>query len=116
MGAGAPDADVLEASSGAAFAAVVLGQAANAFACRSASSPAWRLGLFSNPFLLAAVGLQCMLLAAMLWIGPVAHLLGQAPPPWQGALVAFGAIPAVLAADGLHKAVRRRIRHARAAV
>jgi hypothetical protein len=34
---------ILLSASGAAFVAVVIGQAANALACRSASRPVWRL-------------------------------------------------------------------------
>jgi len=38
----------LAAASGAAFAAVVFGQVANAFACRSTVRPVWRLGWRTN--------------------------------------------------------------------
>ncbi|WP_372592926.1 cation-translocating P-type ATPase, partial [Actinotalea sp.] len=54
-GSGAPEAAVLATASGAAFATVVLGQAANAFACRSATRPPWVLGWWSNPLLGPAV-------------------------------------------------------------
>ena len=43
-----PSGAPLLAASGAAFAAVVIGQMANAFACRSASRPPWRLGWTTN--------------------------------------------------------------------
>ena len=43
-----PTGHALMAASGAAFAAVVIGQAANAFACRSATRPPWLLGWRSN--------------------------------------------------------------------
>jgi len=105
-----PTGHALAAASGAAFAAVVLGQAANAFACRSATSPPWRLGWRSNPLLVGAVAAQVMMLAGLLWIGPLARLLGQAPPPWPGALVAVSAVPIVLAVDATHKALRHRRR------
>ncbi len=39
-----PEGGLLAAASGAAFTAVVIGQAANAFACRSASRPVWQVG------------------------------------------------------------------------
>ena len=103
-----PTGHGLAAASGAAFAAIVLGQAANAFACRSATSPPWRIGWRSNPLLVGAVGVQVALLAGLLWIGPIARLLGQAPPPWPGALVAVAAIPLVLGVDAVHKALRTR--------
>lgn len=103
-----PTGHPLAAASGAAFAAVVLGQAANSFACRSATVSPWRLGWMSNRLLVGAVGVQVALLAGLLWIGPVARLLGQAPPAWPAAVAAAAAVPVVLAVDAVHKAARRR--------
>ena len=51
-----PTGNALMAASGAAFAAVVIGQAANAFACRSATRWPGALGWTSNRLLLGAVG------------------------------------------------------------
>ncbi|MEO5991939.1 MAG: cation-transporting P-type ATPase [Arthrobacter sp.] len=113
-GAALPAADVLMAASGAAFTTVVLAQLANAFACRSASVPPWRLGWFSNRLLIWAVLAELGLLAVFLFLGPLATLLGHAPPSPGGLAVALAAIPAVLLADWLYKTVRHR-RVARAA-
>ena len=107
-GAELPAADVLMAGSGAAFTTVVLGQLANAFACRSATVPPWRLGWFSNKLLLWAVLAELGLLAVFLFLGPVAALLGHAPPSPGGLAVALAAIPAVLVADWLYKLARHR--------
>jgi magnesium-transporting ATPase (P-type) len=107
-GAVVPSGTALYAASGAAFAAVVLGQTANAQACRSATRPPRRLGWWSNRLLVAALGVQLALLGVMLWAGPLARLLGQAPPAPAAAVVAVAAIPAVLAADELHKRWRHR--------
>ncbi len=98
-----PADDVLLIASGAAFTAVVLGQVANAFACRSTTQTVWRLGWGSNRLLLIAIGAEILMLAGFLFVGPVARLLGQAPPSWLGFSVALLAIPAVLGADSLHK-------------
>lgn len=103
-----PDAGLLLAASGAAFTAVVLGQLANAFACRSATVPPWRLGWRTNRLLAWAVGAELAVLAACLYIPPVAALLGQAPPPLPGFLLASLAIPAVLAVDWAYKGIRGR--------
>jgi hypothetical protein len=59
--------------------------------------PAWHL--------LAA---ELLALGAFLSIPPVASLLGHSPPSLWGWAVAILAIPAVLAADALHKWQRRR--------
>lgn len=104
-----PTGQALLAASGAAFAAVVLGQMGNAFACRSTSRPAWHLPWDTNPLLLGSVAAELAALAGFLFIPPVAGLLDQAPPPAAGFLVAALAFPAVVVADSLDKRrVRRR--------
>jgi hypothetical protein len=99
-------------ASGAAFTAVVFGQVANAQACRSTVLPAWRLPLRRNRLLVGAVGAELAMPAGFLYIPPLAHLLDQTGPPAVGFAVAALAVPAVLVADALQKAVtvRRRFR------
>ncbi|WP_409329844.1 cation-translocating P-type ATPase [Trujillonella humicola] len=108
-------AGVLAGASGAAFTAVVLGQFANAFACRSTSRPAWRLGWAGNRLLVWAVGIELLVLVGMLVVPPVADVLGHRPPPLAGLLVALLAVPAVLLADGAVKALAARRRAGAAA-
>ena len=97
----------LLAASGAAFTAVVLGQVANAFACRSTRRPAWEVGWTANRLLLGAIAAELGMLAGFLFIPPVADLLGQSPPSWSGFTIALIALPAVLVADTIQKAVIR---------
>ncbi|MBI5948095.1 MAG: cation-transporting P-type ATPase [Chloroflexi bacterium] len=104
-----PGGETLMEASGAAFAAVVVGQAANAFACRSTTFWPGALGWRTNRFLLVAVAVELTLLLAFLFTGPVADLLDQAPPPPAGLAVALLAAPAVLIADATHKRRRRRL-------
>jgi magnesium-transporting ATPase (P-type) len=94
-----PEGATLLAASGAAFAAVVLGQAANAFACRSEHQWAGALRWTGNRLLLVAVGVELVALLAFVGFPPLADLLGQSWPTPAGWLVAFGAIPAVIGAD-----------------
>ncbi|MET1086529.1 MAG: cation-transporting P-type ATPase [Arthrobacter sp.] len=101
-----PEAGILAAASGAAFASVVLAQLANAFACRSETVPPWKLGWGTNLLLLWAVGVELALLAVFLLLEPVAGMLGQAPPPAAGLLAAVLAMPALLAADYLYKVLK----------
>jgi magnesium-transporting ATPase (P-type) len=101
-----PTGHALMAASGAAFAAVVIGQAANAFTCRSATRWPGALGWTSNRLLLGAVAVELVMLAGFLLIPPVADLLDQAPPPAAGFAVAVLAAPALLAADARHKHTR----------
>ena len=92
--------------------AVVLGQMANAFACRSATRTPWALGWTSNRLLIPAVlaGLAFALVTVL--VPPIASLLTQGPPTWAGWSVAVVAIPVMLATDAAYKAVRRRTRSA----
>jgi magnesium-transporting ATPase (P-type) len=104
-----PEGPVLLAASGAAFAAVVLGQMANAFACRSSTRPA-SVGWRSNRLLLGAVAVELAALGAFLYLPPVAGLLEHAGPPVAAGLVAVAAFPAVLLVDAVDKHRRRHRR------
>lgn len=105
-----PSAALLAAASGAAFAAVVLGQIANAFACRSETRGAGRVPLLGNRLLLWAVTIEAIMLLVFLGLPPLAHLLGGGLPPAVGWAMAALAIPAVLGGDALHKTWRARRR------
>ncbi|MEZ5150810.1 cation-translocating P-type ATPase [Rhodococcus zopfii] len=105
-----PTGPALLAASGAAFAAVVLGQVGAAFACRSASRPPWQLGWGSNRLLLWAVLVELVALVVFLGVAPVAAVLGHAVPPWEALGVALLGIPAILTADFVYKTVRSRRR------
>ena len=103
-----PSGPLLASASGAAFAAIAIGQMANAFACRSTVTPVWGLSPKTNPLLLAAVGIELLLLAAVLGVPPLADLLGGSWPSslgWAGALLTA---PAVVGVDALHKHLLRR--------
>jgi magnesium-transporting ATPase (P-type) len=106
-GAAFPTAAPLMGASGAAFTAVVAGQMANAFACRSASVWPGRLGWLSNRYLVLAIICEAAMLGGFLYIPPVAALLEHAPPNLVGASVAVLAIPAVLLVDAAYKRRRR---------
>jgi hypothetical protein len=94
---------------------VVIGQMANAFACRSTVRPVWHQALLANRLLLFAVGSSLAALVGFLLIPPLADLLDQAPPSVTGLLVALLAAPVVVSADGMHKAwlARRAVRDRR---
>jgi calcium-translocating P-type ATPase len=108
-----PTGHALLAASGAAFAAVVIGQAANAFACRSATRWPGALGWTGNRLLLGAVAAELAMLAGFLLIPPVASILDHAPPPAAGLAAAMLTAPALLAADAAHKRARTRRRRVR---
>jgi hypothetical protein len=98
-----PEGHTLLAASGAAFSAVVISQAANAFACRSTSRRAFSSGRPRNRLLLVAVAVELAMLGGFLFIPPVASFLDHGPPTAWGWGVALLAAPCVWLADALHK-------------
>jgi calcium-translocating P-type ATPase len=101
-----PDA-LLATASGTAFAAIVLGQLANAYACRSETRPAFLIDPRRNRLLIGAIGSELALLAVFLGVPPVAELLGGGWPTPAGWVLAALAIPVLLAADTFAKLRRR---------
>jgi magnesium-transporting ATPase (P-type) len=98
-----PDSQLLAVASGTAFAAIAIGQMANAVACRSTTRPVWRLRPLDNPLVLSAIGAELVLLVAFLGFPPLADLLGGAWPTWTGWGLALLAAPAVVLADSAAK-------------
>ena len=103
-----PTGAPLYAASGAAFAAVVIGQTANAFACRSTTQRPGELGWLSNRFLVIGASIELIFSSIFLLVPAVASWLHHAAPPAAGWLVALLAAPAVLLADALYKLAKVR--------
>ena len=107
-----PTGDVLLSASGAAFLTVVLAQVANAFACRSSTQWPGALGWTSNRLLVPAVAAGLAFSLTVLLVPAFADVLGQAPPPPVGWVIAVAAMGVLLAVDAADKALRRRrLRH-----
>jgi magnesium-transporting ATPase (P-type) len=102
-----PGGDVAAAASGAAFMAVVFGQLANAFACRSSTRWAGALHIRTNPLLLVGVSIGLAISLSALLIPPIADQLEHANPPLAGWVTALGAAVAVVAVDAVDKRLRR---------
>ncbi|SDH59714.1 ATPase, P-type (transporting), HAD superfamily, subfamily IC [Lentzea fradiae] len=106
-----PDMALLATASGTAFAAIVLGQLANAYACRSATRSVRRVGLRGNKLLLWAVAFELAVLAIFLFVPPLPDLLGGHAPSALGWTLALATVPVVLGVDAAMKAfLVRRIR------
>ncbi len=103
-----PDAALLATASGTAFAAIAIGQMANAFACRSTRLPVWRMAPLGNPLVVAAVAAEMLLLVAIVGMPPLADLLGGSWPSARGWIAAGATGVAVVLVDGWSKARRRR--------
>jgi magnesium-transporting ATPase (P-type) len=98
-----PTGAPLYAASGAAFLTVVVAQSANAFACRSARRPTWRVAWFANRFLLAAVLLELAFAVAVIAVPAAADLLDHSWPPAGAWVLVLLSAPAVLVVDALWK-------------
>jgi len=105
-----PVGQVALMASGAAFATVVLGQTANAFACRSSTRWPGALGWTTNRLLIPAVIADLVIAGLMLGVPFLAQALTQAPPGWAGWPIALGTMVIVLALDAAYKAVRHSLR------
>jgi sodium/potassium-transporting ATPase subunit alpha len=87
------------------FAAIVVAQVANVFACRSERVSAFRLGFLSNPFILWGVAVELILLAVIVYT-PFGNLvLGTGPLPlWVWGPLVLGAV-GLLFADEIRKVI-----------
>jgi magnesium-transporting ATPase (P-type) len=102
-----PTGSELAAASGAAFLAVVIGQCANAFACRSGDRPVWRMRWNGNRYLVVAVTIELLLAAAFVGVPALADLLEHQAPPAASWIVVGAAAVAVIAVDAAWKRSRR---------
>jgi len=93
-----PEAAALASASGAAFMAVVAGQAANAFACRSTTRPAWAVRPANRLLRGAVVAAVAIGVVTLVWT-PLANVLGQAVPPAAGVAVVVLTPFVVIAVD-----------------
>ncbi len=107
-----PSGDALRAASGAAFMAVVFGQKANVFACRSSTRWPGELGWTTNHLLIPAASAELLFSFVVLLVTPIAVVLGQASPPLAGWVVALLSAPVMLGVDAVDKWVRARRREA----
>ncbi len=90
------------------FAAIVAGQVANVFACRSERVSVFRLGFLTNPFILWGIAVELTLLAVIVYT-PLGNLiLGTAPlPGWVWAPLIIGAV-GLLLAEEVRKVIARK--------
>jgi magnesium-transporting ATPase (P-type) len=103
-----PDEAGLAAASGATFMAIVLGQKANVFACRSSTRRPDQIGWRTNPLLLKVMVVELAFALIVLLVPVVAGVLDQANPPLWGWAVAVATMPLMLVVDALEKHHRRR--------
>ncbi len=90
------------------FAAIVMTQVANVFACRSEWVSVFRLGFLSNPLILWGIGAELSLLASLVYTPFGNVILGTGPLPlWIWPLLSLGAI-GLLLAEELRKVIAIR--------
>jgi len=103
-----PPAGLLAVASGTAFATISMCQMANAFACRSGHRPVWALPPRNNPFLVAAVLTELLLLLVFLGVPLVSDTLGGAWPEPVGWVMAVAAAGLLVLVDAAAKAAGNR--------
>ena len=95
-------------ATGVTFAAIVMGQVANAFTCRDERASAFTLGWLTNRLLLWGIAVELVLMAVILY-SPIGSLIfGTAPlPAWVWPPLLAGGI-GLLLADEYRKWLIRR--------
>jgi sodium/potassium-transporting ATPase subunit alpha len=90
------------------FAAIVAGQVANVFACRSERVSIFRLGFLTNRFILWGIAVELTLLAVIVYTPLGNMILGTEPlPAWVWAPLIVGAAGLLLAEEARKLIVRR---------
>jgi sodium/potassium-transporting ATPase subunit alpha len=90
------------------FAAIVIAQVANVFACRSERLSIFRLGFLSNPFILWGIAVELTLLALIVYTPLGNAIFGTGPLPlWAWGPLVLGAV-GLLFADEIRKMVLER--------
>ncbi len=92
------------------FAAIVMAQVANVFACRDERISAFRLGWLSNPFILWGIAVEVGLLLLITYTPFGNQIFGTGPlPAWVWPPLAAGGIGLLLAEEFRKWLVRRRL-------
>jgi sodium/potassium-transporting ATPase subunit alpha len=98
----------------ATFAAIVVAQVANVFACRSDRVPLSQLGWFTNPLLLWGIATQLVVLALIIYTPWGNAIFGTSPlPAWIFGPLVLGALALLFAEEG-RKFIANRFTHRRA--
>src|SRR6185295_15108632 len=93
----------------ATFAAIVVAQVANVFACRSDRVSLARLGWFTNPLLLWGIVIELVVLALIIYTPWGNTIFGTSPLPlWIFGPLVLGALALSLAEEGRKIIVNRR--------
>ncbi|MDN4596555.1 cation-translocating P-type ATPase [Leifsonia virtsii] len=82
VGPGDPLHGVYLQATTATFLTIVACQVGTAFAARTERTSLRRLGVLSNPPLLAAIGVELLFAAALCFVPVLQTVFGTAPPPW----------------------------------
>jgi potassium/sodium efflux P-type ATPase len=90
------------------LAAIVASQDGNVFACRSERASIWTLGWFSNPLIWVGIGVEWVLIIAIIAIPPLGTIFSTAPLNPQQWVLLLLCPPLVLGAEELRKALLRK--------
>jgi len=92
------------------FLGIVLMQVGNAFACRTERVSVFKIGLFSNRFLLVGIVFEVLFAAALIYVPFLQSVFGTAPIPGHRWWLFIAFVPVIfLAEEGRKAIVRRRV-------
>jgi magnesium-transporting ATPase (P-type) len=94
-------------------AGVVMAQIGNAFACRTETEQVRRMGLLTNRFLVAGIGIEALIILLLIYLPPLARVFEHAPlpPAWWVGLILFS--PALYMVEWIRKNVVRHLEQMR---
>ena len=90
------------------FLSMVMAQVGTAFAARTERASLRSVGVFSNPLLLAGIGLELAFAAAIIYIPPLQHILGTAALPPSLLMITLPFPVIVWGADEIRRWLLRR--------
>lgn len=102
------DAPIYFQATAAAYATLVLCQMANAFSCRSEKDSIFKIGIFSNKWLIYAEIISVVLLWMMMDFGPINHAFRTLNPPLTSWLLIIASFFIFLIIFETRKAILRK--------
>jgi magnesium-transporting ATPase (P-type) len=108
VGAGHPLHHAYLQATTMSFLGMIAGQIGTAFAVRTEHASLRSIGVFSNPYLLTAVGAELLLAGIFIYTPPLQALLGTTALPARDLLLLLPYPPVVWGADELRRGLLRR--------
>jgi magnesium-transporting ATPase (P-type) len=86
---------------------VITTQIGNAYACRTERTSVFKIGLFSNKFLIVGIFVELALISLLIYVQPFQAIFEHGPLPWQYWLFILFYAPLLFFAEEGRKAIIR---------